>query len=578
MLAELTIKNFAIIADLHLQFGSGFNVLTGETGAGKSIILDAIGLILGGRADSSFIRAGRDRTYVEAIFELSKDLEELQQFLSGQELLDPDDPHQLILARELRDSGRNICRINGITVRVGQLREIGEYLVGIHGQGDHLRLLNPKSHLPLLDAYAGLTEEQLLFAEKVKALRKLEKEFTILRQNESTRQQRVDYLKFQIEEIDEAQLTVGEEEEVRTERSRLGNMQQLIEAVANALSSLSGLEEDDTPGATDLASQAEAALSTVARLDPEQAETLAQLQGVVSELGDVAMNLRLYQDGLEHDPGRLNFLEERLDLINRLKRKYGGTVEEILSMRDEAFVELDLLENSDQRLAELNTQIDGELKRLGQLAAALSTKRQSAAQKLASNVEAELKDLRMEATFSVQFRTQEAADGVYVGEHRLGFDQMGIDLVEFLLSANPGEPPKPMAKVASGGETARIMLSLKTALARVDETPTLIFDEIDQGIGGRIGSVVGQKLWELAGKAGHQVLVVTHLPQMAGFGDIHFHVQKEVANAKTTTLVTRLDHQARVAELGAMLGTKEDLAKVGARSLLKEAQQVKQTN
>lgn len=575
MLVELIIKDFAIISDLRLLFGPGFNVLTGETGAGKSIILDAIGLILGGRADNAFIRAGRERTMVEATFDLTNLKEELYPILQEGELIDPDAPNTLVMSRELRENGRNICRVNGINVRVGQLREIGEFLVGIHGQGDHLRLLNPKSHLPLLDAYAGLTAEQRFLGDRVKELRQLEREREALLQDERTRQQRLDILNFQIEEIDDAQLTVGEEEEARIERSRLGNMQQLLEATQQAIAALSGLEDDDTQGAADLASQAEISLATVARLDEEKKPLLNQLQGVVSELGDVAMNLRLYLETLEHDPGRLGYLEERLDLIHRLKRKYGDSIEEILAVRARAFEERERLENSDEQVAKLNRRIEAELRELGRLAGVLSDKRKKAAESLAKNIEKELADLRMSAIFAVNFSYAESERGVYVGERRLAFDQFGIDQVEFLLSANPGEPPKPLAKVASGGETARIMLSLKTALARVDQTPTLIFDEIDQGIGGRIGSIVGRKLWELSGRAGHQVLVVTHLPQMAGFGDTHFQVQKQVDNGQTTTHVFQLAHQERVDELGAMLGTKPDLAKVGARSLLKEAQEIK---
>lgn len=575
MLAELYIKDFAIISELRLQFGPGFNVLTGETGAGKSIILDAIGLIMGGRADSSFIRAGRERTIVEATFDLRDELVKLGALPDLTDLIDPDAPQQLTMSRELRENGRNICRINGITVRVSQLRDIGEYLVGIHGQGDHLRLLNPKSHLPLLDAYAGLTAEQRRLAEGVKQLREIERERATLMQDERTRQQRLDMLAFQIEEIDDAQLQPGEEEEARAERSRLGNMQQLMEATTQAINALSGLEDDDSPGAADLASKAELALTSVARLDEDQRELLSQLQGVVSELGDVAMNLRLYHETLEHDPGRLGYLEERLDLINKLKRKYGDSIQEILQMREAAVSEREALENSDERIANLTNEIDQKLRELGKSAATLSEKRKKAARSLAKSIEKELADLKMSAIFAVDFKVNVHENGVYVGEQRLAFDQMGIDQVEFLLSANPGEPPKPMAKVASGGETARIMLSLKSALARVDKTPTLIFDEIDQGIGGRIGSIVGQKLWELSGKTGHQVLIVTHLPQMAGFGDTHFQVQKQVAKGQTTTQVVQLEYQDRITELGAMLGTNPDLGKVGARSLLKEAQEIK---
>ncbi len=577
MLTELYIRDFAIIPELRMKFGPGFNVLTGETGAGKSIILDAVSLILGGRADTTVIRTGSDRTYVEATFELTdRLLAEIKPELEEADLLDPDHPQTIVIAREVRDASRNLCRINGVTVRASLLKEVGEVLVGIHGQGDHLRLLNPRFHLPLLDAYTGLTAEREQLTEEIRALRALERERDELRRDERSRQQRLDMLQFQIEEIRAANLSPGEEDDLRAERTRLANMEQLMRAASEGVALLSGLEDAEIRGAIDLVGEAEVALAALARLDPEQKGQLERLQGLLSELTDIAGDLYTYQEHLEHDPARLNFIEERLELINRLKRKYGESIEAILQVQIQAEGELERLEHRDERLGELANLIERRLRSLGQKAAELSVKRQKAAVALAQKVERELGDLRMEAEFAVDFQMKEDPDGLFVGEKRLAFDESGFDRVEFLLSANPGEPPKPLARVASGGETARIMLALKTALAEVDDTPTLIFDEIDQGIGGRIGQVVGQKLWSLAGIAGHQVIIVTHLPQMAGFGDNHFQVQKEVDGGRTSTNVVLLDHQARVQELGAMLGTKEDLGIVGGRSILQEAESIKQ--
>ncbi len=578
MLAELSIRNFAIITELTLTFNRGFNVLTGETGAGKSIILDAVSLILGGRADTSFVRAGADKAMVEATFELSSSAAEaVQKLLAEHDLVDDDDPNGVTVSRELRSTGRNVCRINGSTVRVSLVRELGELLIGIHGQGEHLALLHPKAHQPLLDAYAGLQTAQKKLAEDVRALRGLERERNDLQQDARTRQQRIDMLRFQVDEIDLAQLTAGEEESLRQERTRLSNMEQLLQASSVATAVLLGLDDGETPSAVDLLGEAESSVATLARLDESQQEMYGRLQGLVSEFNDLAGEVRDYLENLEHDPVRLNEIEERLELISRLKRKYGDDIAEILALRDEAAAELDKIENSDERLAELQVEIDKKLRDLGGKAAKLSQKRQKSGERLSRVVEKELGHLKMKAQFGVQFSTVEDPEGLYVGENRYAFDHTGYDKLEFMISANPGEPLKPMAKVASGGETARIMLALKTALAAVDSTPTLIFDEIDQGIGGRIGSIVGEKLWSLAGVAQHQVIVVTHLPQMAGFGDAHFHVRKRVQQGRTSTAVTQLDHQERVAELGAMLGTKEDLAIVGARSILQEARKVKES-
>ena len=579
MLSELSIRDFAIITDLHILFGTGFNVLTGETGAGKSIILDALTLILGGRADTAFIRAGCEKASVEAVFALKPAVREaITPLLAAEEVELEGDGESLLVAREIRANGRNICRINGSPVKVSLLREVGELLVGIHGQGEHLALLNPKSHLPLLDAFAGVVEERKQLSAAVGQLRGLQKELSDLRQDERTRQQRLDMLRFQVQEIDAANLRVGEDEELRQERERLGNMAQLVQQTAVAISLLAGRPDEEIPSAADLLGQVEAAVAVLAKLDSTQQELLPRFQALFAEFNELASELRHYEDKLEHDPERLAFLEERLELMTRLRRKYGAEIGDILALRDKAYIELDNIEHSEERIEKLLKEIDKRLKQVGQAAVALSNKRQKAAKQLAKGIEKELGDLKMTAEFGVDFTRQPAQPpetGAYVGEERLAFDHSGIDVVEFLISTNPGEPLKPMAKVASGGETARLMLALKTVLAQADETPTLIFDEIDQGIGGRIGMVVGRKLWSLSSHAGHQVIVVTHLPQMAGFGDTHFHVSKRVADGRTTTQVLELDHPQRVDELGAMLGTKEDLGRVSAHSLLQEAQAVK---
>lgn len=576
MLNELYIRDFAIIDELRLQIAPGFNVLTGETGAGKSIILDAVMLVLGGRADTNMVRANCELAYVEAAFTLSDDLQAIIRPLLEEEGLDEETGNDLLLTRELRMNGRNICRINGRSVSLSLLKDIAAPLIDIHGQGEHLSLLKPRSHLPLLDSYAGLENERKAFAKQVSDLQKVQRELETLQQNERMREQRIAMLQFQIEEINSAKLKEGEEEELRAERTRLANSEQLTRHASEAVALLSGVD-DETFAVIDLLGQVERALSQLTRFDETQNKQLENVQGVVFQVSELAGELQDYLDTLEFNPGRLDFVEERLELISMLKRKYYAENEtSLIKLGNDAALELQDLNNSEERIAGLIQEVDKRLHEIGKAAQVLSEKRQVAGQKLATAVEEELVHLSMNGTrFVVEFETEPDKNGAYVGEKRLDFDQTGYDKVQFLLSTNPGEPLKPMAKVASGGETARLMLALKTALAQVDETPTLIFDEIDQGIGGRVGDVVGQKLWGLTAVGEHQVIVVTHLPQLAGYGDTHFHVSKQVVDGRTKTAVTSLDREGRINELAAMLGTNDHHARGGAQSILHQAYVVK---
>lgn len=582
MLNELFIRNLAIIDDLRLRFDAGFNVLTGETGAGKSIILDAVMLILGGRADTSLVRAGCDGAYVEATFVLDGGTKTaVLPILEAQGLEEEGDSDTVLLTRELRTTGRNICRINGRAVSLSVLREVAEPLIDIHGQGEHLSLLKPAAHLPVLDAYARVERERTAVAKEVTALTAIRRELASLRQDERVLAQRMDMLRFQIDEIRAANLQPDEETELRTERTRLANAEQLAKYALEAGALLSGMD-DDSASVTELLSQAERALMHLVRLDETKTEMLTTLQGLASQFTDLAADVTDYREQLEFNPQRLNEVEERLEVITRLKRKYGNDIAAVLATAVKAEAELHKITHSEERIEALQKEQEQYLRRIGKLALGLSNKRKEAAGRLGTAVERELADLSMAgARFSVEFVTEAAADGAPVqtgvGQERLAFDQTGFDRVQFLMSANPGEPLKPMAKVASGGETARLMLALKTALAQVDSTPTLIFDEIDQGIGGRVGDVVGRKLWGLSAIAQHQVIVVTHLPQLAGYGDVHFHVSKRVNEGRTATAVTNLDERTRIQELAAMLGTQAKYAREGAASILQQVAQVKAT-
>ena len=571
MLTELYIRNFAIIDALRMQFAAGFNVLTGETGAGKSIILDAVMLVLGGRADMTSIRAGTEAAYVEATFAINPAIQAQLAPLLEQEGLEDEAGDTLVLARELRENGRNFSRVNGRAVNLTILRDIAAPLIDIHGQGEHLSLLKPKAHLPLLDSYAGLVGERTAVAREVSQLHKLQRELESLHRDERQIAQRIDMLQFQVQEIDAARLEPGEEDDLRAERTRLANVEQLMRHASEALALLNDVD-DETPAIGDLMGQAERALTLLAKFDGEQHSLLERWQGLVFQISEIAEELDDYQQELEFNPSRLNGVEERLELINTLKRKYGVDIPAILAARDRAADELDQITHSEERMAELEKETDRYLRRIGQMSQTLSQKRQVAAKRLAKDVETQLADLRMAGTrFEVDFQVEETTDGVYVGDQRLAFDQSGIDQAEFLISANPGEPLKPMVKVASGGETARLMLALKTALTAVDATPTLIFDEIDQGIGGRVGEIVGRKLWGLTAAADHQVIVVTHLPQLAGYGDVHFRVLKQVNEGRTVTAVHNLDGNGRIEELAAMLGTHDEHARGGAATILQNA-------
>jgi len=578
MLTELSIRDFAIIDQLVIPMEAGFAVLTGETGAGKSIILDAMTLVLGGRSDATMVRAGAEQAYVEAVFHLSPALQAVLGPLLEAEGLDEEDGEHLVLAREVRSNGRSIARVNGRTVTLSVLREVAAPLVDIHGQGEHLSLLQPSSHLPLLDSYAGLNGQRRALADVVDRLRAVQSELHVLQRDARLIAQRADMLGYQIEEISAAALVDGEEEQLREERTRLANAEQLKRLGSEALLYLLGVG-DDEPSALDLVGEAERALGGLARVDESQGALLQELQGLSFQLNEVAAQVQDYVDALDFDALRLDEVEERLELIARLKRKYGESIAEVLAAGLVAEAELAQISNSEERILQLSDEQERLLRRIGELGEALSAARQEAGQTLAAAIEQELGELRMEgARFAVSFEREPAAEGAYTGDGRVVFDRSGIDRAQFVISANPGEPLKPMARVASGGETARLMLAMKSALAAVDATPTLIFDEIDQGIGGRVGDIVGRKLWGLTAVGGHQVIIVTHLPQLAGYGDEHLQISKQVANGRTTTLVRPLDAQGRVYELAAMLGTGNETAVEGARAILHHVDAVKRAH
>lgn len=571
MLSELRIQNFAIIESLELTLKAGLTTFTGETGAGKSIILDAITALLGGKAEPTFIRSGAERASIEGVFLIPhNNREPILNLLKNEDLLE--DEETILISREIRQNGRSTARVNGHSVSVGLLRELGSYLVDIHGQSEHLSLLNVRQHLNLLDRFAGVQEVLAEYQAVYRQLKHTQKELEHLRQSERDAARRTDLLEYQAREIEEARLQPEEEETLRQERNRLANAENLSSLAQEALSLLDeGLP--DSPALTDLLGQVITALEGLARIDPAQQRLAEQALTANEMLAEITRELRRYADSIEFNPRRLEQVEERLDLIHRLKRKYGGSIEAVLEFARSAREELETIAHATERIAELEEKENLLRNQLAGVAGRLSQMRQSAAGLLAGAVETELADLNMAgARFSVDLRTQPDPHGLNLngGGEALAFDENGVDQVEFLIAPNPGEGLKPLVKIASGGETSRLMLALKRVLTQADSIPTLIFDEIDQGIGGRVGAVVGEKLWLLARQ--HQVLCVTHLPQLAAFGDQHYSVRKQVEGGRTTTRVELLEGEARLIELAQMLGAVTQVNLNAARETLQMAQ------
>ena len=541
MLVELHVTNFALIDRLDLTFGAGLNILTGETGAGKSIIIDALGLALGGRAGADLVRTGFAKATVEAVFDLSHAPAEVRRRLAEAGLDGDEEEDTLLVTRELvRAGGKSQCRINGRLMPVGVLKEITEGLVDVHGQHEHQSLLAADRHIDILDNWGG--KDALALRQQVAALfgeaGALKRELERLRTDARERARMLDLYRFQQEELAGANLQSGEEEELAADRSRLANSEKLSAAASDAYATLSGAERG--AGALDALNAALAAVEHVAALDENLSPLAETLQSAVSFAEDAAHELRVYQESVEFNPERLEEIEARLDLIRTLKRKYGETLEEIIAYAAELNGKLDALENSEAREEELTADIGKAEAKLNTAAARLTKVRRKASENFAAGIARELSDLGMAAT---QFEVSIEAHPV---------TSKGADRVEFLLSPNPGEPLRPLAKIASGGEMSRIMLAMKSVLARTGAIPTMIFDEIDVGIGGRTAQTIGDKLEALAREA--QIMCITHLPQIASRAGAHFFIEKQVHEGRTTVSVAPLDSEGRVDEIARMLG------------------------
>lgn len=566
MLLELRIQNFAIIDSLHLEFNPGLVILTGETGAGKSIIMGALDMLLGQRVDMSTMRKGSEFASVEAVFKIPESSKEaVLGLLQKEELLDGSE--YLTLTRELRIDRPNIARVNGHRSNVAVLVELGEYLVDIHGQSEHLSLMRVSQHLGLLDRYADTGELLEGYRVVYRELRQVQEHLQRLLQIDLEADKRKELLAFQVEEIDLADLKEGEEQDLVELRNRLVNAEKLAELSQQILLLL-----DEAPGnqptVMDMVGQIVSSVESLTKTDP----SLASLDEKTAELNDglfdLGRQLRNYLDHLEFDSSELDKTQDRLALIQDLKRKYGGTIPEILAYRDRSQQELEEISGRSTRIAELEQDEKRLLIELARRGHSLTVARQEGARSLAVELEGQLADLKMEgARFMVDFQVAEDPDGVSVEDGtRVRYYPEGLERIEFLVETNPGEGFKALAKTASGGETARLMLALKNVLAQADHIPTLVFDEIDQGIGGRIGAVVGEKLFRLTPE--HQVICITHLPQLAGFGQQHFQVFKSISEGRTTIQVREISGEDRVEELATMLGGASEKNLASARELL----------
>ena len=559
MLSELSITNFAIIESLSISFEKGLTVLTGETGAGKSIIIDAIHLLVGGRGSSDFVRHGEDRAEIEGLFLLEN---ASTVYDKAQELGIKIEDDMVVLRREITKSGKSVCRINGKLVTIAILREMGGSLVDIHGQHEHQELMDETKHLSLLDQFGSkqitksLSEYEQIYAKYEQAIRKLKS----LNDNEQQMAQRVDLYQFQLNEIVQAQLQLDEDEKLMDEKKQLSNFERIFESVQTSYNAL----KDEQKG-LDWISLVMGEMETAAELNPEYKDMAEAVSNSYYMLEEVAGSLRSQLDNLEYDPQRINEIEARLNEINGLKRKYGQTISGILEYGAKIEEELETLLNKETHIDQLKKEISSLKKDLIIEGNELTSLRKKLAGDLTDAIHNELKQLYMQKTvFEVKINSGETF-----------ISKSGMDEIEFYLSTNPGEPLKPLSKIASGGELSRIMLALKSIFSKHQEITSIIFDEVDTGVSGRVAQAIAEKIHKVSTDS--QVLCISHLPQVAAMADTHLYIEKETQDGRTKTKVKDLDHEGKIKEIGRMISGVEitDITKKHAQELLETANVMK---
>ncbi|EAG3884073.1 DNA repair protein RecN [Listeria monocytogenes] len=562
MLQEMTIKNFAIIESLSLTFQEGMTVLTGETGAGKSIIIDALGLLVGGRGSADFIRHGEERLELQGLFALAEDNLACRNALIENGIDASDD--MVVLERSLFRSGKNSCRINGKLVTTVLLRQIGSKLIDIHSQHEHQELMNEEFHLSLLDRFASdkikpaLTKYQTNFKE----YQTIEKEWQNWTKNERELAQRLDMLRFQQQEIENADLQAGEEDRLLEQKNILANFEKLNENLQGAYAAIQG-----EPGGLEFVGEAMRQMETAASIHTDYKAVSEAISSSYYMLEDSMSQIRQSLDQLEFQPEELNQIESRLNDLNQLKRKYGKTIEDIIQYEQEISSEMEKLTDSESHVGHLETKLATLKTELTKQAATLTDIRKKAAVTLEKQIKQELNQLYMEkAIFSVRFEA-----------NKMELTELGQDSVVFYMSTNPGETLKPLAKIASGGELSRMMLALKTIFSRHQGITSIIFDEVDTGVSGRVGQAIAEKIYAVS--VGSQVLCISHLPQVAAMANHHYYITKKVQNKRTTTSVTVLKGVEKVEEISRMIAGIEvtELTKQHAKEMIEQAEKVKQT-
>ncbi|MBT7180309.1 MAG: DNA repair protein RecN [Nitrospina sp.] len=563
MIKEIRIRNFAIIENLAVNFEQGLNVLTGETGAGKSIILGALNLLLGGRADTDSIRSGETTAFVEGAFEVTDPatLDLIRE--CGIEMEDG----ELLVKRQVSNAGKNRCLLNDSPVTVSTLAKIGDRLVDLHGQHDHQALLHPETHIDLLDLYGKSQELRNEFALNFSDYQTQAKKLQSMKMDEQERLQKEEFLSFQLAEIDAAGLSEEEEEEIKAESHKLKH----AEKIRAGLQQSQSLLTDDQGSILENLGQVLKELEAVLEIDPGLAETVERSRSAYYELEEVVESLRSYNRSLEFNPNRLEEIEDRLAEINGLKRKFGNDITEILKRRDQIAEELQQLASNDENMKALEEELRQKEKVLSKLAIRLAEKRESAAKSFTASVEKELKELSMgNVQFGVRFDYPSDPDGfILFRKEKMKASATGLGTLEFMFSPNPGEELRPLVKIASGGEVSRVMLALKSILNDQDTIPVMIFDEVDTGIGGGVAEKVGLKLQKVASTK--QVLCITHLPQIAGLASSHFRIEKQIKSKRTHSTIHQLEHEERVEELARMSSgeTITDASLEHAREMLK---------
>ncbi|MGD9678032.1 MAG: DNA repair protein RecN [Vulcanibacillus sp.] len=551
MLLEISIKEFAIIKELKINFNNGLNILTGETGAGKSIIIDAIELIIGGRSSIEYIRKNAEKAEVEALFDIPSGhpvYEVLNEL--GITILEDE---MLIIKREIFMNGKSICRINGQLVTLTALKDVGQWIVQLYSQLQHQQLLHTDKQLKLLDSYGDFAHLEKIndYKRRFDKYSSLRKEILTLTENEEKTARKIDLLQYQISEISQSNLYIGEEEELSQQKNIIKHSEKISYGINNAYLNLS--KEN---GILELLTQTINYLEQIMVFDNSITKYYDDISSIFYQLEDISTGLNQKSNSVEFDPEQLNVIEDRLSVIHHLKRKYGETIEEILNYSTKITNELEFIKNSDEYLNNLQNELIDITDLIIKDVLEISNKRNILATKLSEQIEKELTDLQMVNTkISIEVSYQEAKEGIDYAGKTYSISQTGLDRINFLISPNPGEPLKPLNKIASGGEVSRIMLAILTILAHKDQVDTIIFDEIDTGVSGRAAQAIAEKLARVS--RGKQVFVITHLSQVASMADCYYLIEKRTDNNDTTTVINQLNDEEKIAALSRMLGGNE---------------------